>query len=150
MQKYTDLENNDCTVATDRIGSWQIADSISVHISKSLWTQTRYSMSHCLILIYVKCTAVYREGVVMFRCWMSVLDESLVEMISNWCCTWNKVQRQTTTHAAISGVQRRGDIQEKESLKYCYNSLPQYEPHKGVQWHSCTISCMERLGFQQR
>lgn len=85
-----------------RQDSWQILDSISMPVSKSLWIQTRYLMSHCLILIYMKCTALYREGVVTLRCWMCVPAESLVEMISNWCCTWEEVQRQTTTHAAIS------------------------------------------------
>lgn len=85
-----------------RQDSWQILDSISMPVSKSLWIQTRYLMSHCLILIYMKCTALYREGVVTLRCWMCVPAKSLVEMISNWCCTWEEVQRQTTTHAAIS------------------------------------------------
>lgn len=45
MQKYADLENNDCIVV--KMGSLQTVGSISIQISKSLWLQTSSLRSHC-------------------------------------------------------------------------------------------------------
>lgn len=119
MHKYTDLEKNDCTEAIERIGIWQIADSPSMHISKSNKILNVPLPQFNLHKVYC---SVERDAVTFRCCTWCVLAEPLVEMISNWCCTWKEVWRETTTtHAAISEERKGKDIFRRR--KACYHSL---------------------------
>lgn len=121
-----------------------------MHISKSLRIQTGYVMSHCLILIYINYTAVHRDSVVTVRCSVCVLAKFLLEMTSNRCCTWKTLRERPPCKLQFLRSAKERDIQEKESPNNRHNSLSWYKSHKGLQQHSCTISFIEGLCFEQR